>query len=49
MQSGQLNKYKVLQLYNDWERPEDNYETPAGCHGVNVDIDYLDQKLIEDT
>ena len=43
------NKYKVLQLYNDWEKPEDNYETPKGCHGVNIDITYLEQETINET
>ena len=49
MQKSSHQKYKVLQLYNDWEEHEDNYETPTGCHGVNIDIDYLEQQVIEDT
>ena len=43
------NKYRVLQLYNDWEKHEENYDTPSGCHGVNIDIDYLHQTVIEET
>ena len=49
MKVGDSNKYKVLQLYNDWEEHEDNYETPNGCHGVNIDITYLRQTVIEET
>jgi len=49
MQKSSNSTYKVLQLYNDWERHDDNYETPPGCHGVNLDIEYLEQALIDET
>ena len=35
--------FKVLQLFNDWDEPEQNgYETPPGLNGVNLDLKYLD-------
>ena len=41
--------FKIIQLLNYDGRESNGYPTPQGMEGINIDLHYLDQSVIEKT